>query len=330
MKRLINNPETIVEELVEGYTKAFSDKVKVSNNDKRVVTRTDLKDDKVKIVIGGGSGHEPMFLGYVGKGLADAAVIGNINTSPDPFSVFNAIKEVKPNKGCLLLYGNYMGDVLNFDMAQDMARDEGYEVESVQITDDVTSNENKSERRGIAGDFFVIKAASAAAEKGMNFEEVLNIAKETNKNTSSMGVALGAAEDPRSGKLMFDLEDGFMEIGMGLHGEAGIRRGEIESIDEVVEEILDPCLKDLELKDNDEVAVLINGLGATAYMDLFIMNKKLNQILSDKNIKINKTFIGNYATTMNMPGQSITLLKLDEKLKELINYPAEAPYFTQY
>lgn len=329
MKRLVNNPDNIVEEMLEGYTRAFNDKIKLADSDPRVVIKKNIDKEKVGVIIGGGSGHEPMFMGYVGEGFATGAVIGDINTSPDPFVVFNSIKEVGSKVGTLLIYGNYSGDVMNFDMAQDMAREEGYIVESLQVTDDVASSEEKDKRRGIAGDFFVMKVAGTAAHKGLAFEDVIRVSKKANANTASMGVALGAAEDPRTGKAMFEIDDSEMEIGMGIHGELGIRRGKKEPLDDVVDEIIEPCIDDLGLKENDEVALLINGLGATPYMDLFVMSRRASQVLDDKKIKIEKTFVGNYANTMNMPGQSVTLIKLDDELKELIEYPTDAPYFIQ-
>lgn len=225
------------------------------------------------------------------------------------------------------MYGNYTGDVLNFDMAQDMAIAEGYKVKSIQVTDDVVSADEKDGRRGIAGDIFVMKIAASAADLGYEFDEVYEVAQKANDLTASMGVALGAADDPRTGHEMFNLEQGQMEIGMGIHGEPGVRRGKIETLNEVVDEITDPLIKELDLKENDEVGVLINGLGATPYMDLFVMNKKLSEILEEKKIKVNRTFIGTCASTMNMPGQSITLIKLDEELKKLLNHPCDAPYF---
>lgn len=325
MKRLINDPDNTVKETIEGFTKAFDD-VEISKLSPSVVVRKDIDKDKVGIIIGGGSGHEPLFLGYVGEGFADGCVIGAINTSPDPYAVYNAIKDVGSKKGVLLMYGNYTGDVLNFDMAQDMANAEGMKVKSIQVKDDVVSAENKEDRRGIAGDIFVMKVAAAAASLGYDLDEVYEFAKKADENTASMGVALGAADDPRTGKEMFTLDEGHMEIGMGIHGEPGVRRGEIESLDEVVEEITKPVIDELKLKEGDEVSVLINGLGATPYMDLFIMNKKLREILDGKKIKVDRTLIGTYASTMNMPGQSITLIKLDKDLKKLLNHPCYTPY----
>lgn len=325
MRRLVNNVDNIVEELIEGYVRAY-DSVKISELDKRVVVKKNIRKNKVGIIIGGGSGHEPLFIGYVGDGFADACVVGNINTSPDPFSIYNAIKDVDSGNGVILLYGNYAGDCMNFDMAQDMAIADGHNVKSVQITDDVVSAERKEDRRGIAGDIFVMKVASAAAEIGKGIDEVYELAQKANQNTASMGLALGAADDPRSGNPMFELEKGYMEIGMGIHGEPGVRRGKVESLDEVVDEITSPIIEELILKEGDEVSIIVNGLGATPYMDLFVMNRRVRQILDEKNIKVNNTLIGTYASTMNMAGQSITFIKLDEELKKLINYPCNTPY----
>ena len=330
MRRLINDPYNIVEEMLEGYVKAFNKQVRMLENDKRVIVKKNAPDkDKVGVIIGGGSGHEPLFLGYVGEGFADDVVVGNINTSPSPEPCYNAVKAVDAGKGCIYLYGNYSGDVMNFDMGAEMAEDDDIRVETVVVTDDVASSENIEDRRGIAGDFFVFKAAAAAADKGYDLDKVVEVAQRANKNCASMGVALGAAEHPNTGKEMFEMEKGYMEVGMGIHGEPGVRRGEIEPMDQVVTEIMDTILADLKLVEDDEVAVLINGLGATPYMDLFVMNRRVAEILEEKKIKVHKTLIGTYASTMNMPGQSVTLLKLDDELKEYIDYPTDAPYYVQ-
>lgn len=329
MRRLINNPDNIVDEMLEGYEKAF-DQVKLLEEDKRVVIRSDgLKEGKVGVIIGGGSGHEPLFMGYVGEGFADAAVVGDINTSPSPNVCYDAVKAVDTGAGCIFLYGNYTGDVLNFDMAVEMAGMDGIRVESLQVTDDVVSAKKVENRRGIAGDFFVFKIAGAAADKGYDLDMVLKVAKKANSLTASMGVAMGAAEHPATGGLMFDLPEGQMEVGMGIHGEPGVRRGPVEAMDDVVEEIMEPICEQLEIKVGDEVAILVDGLGATPYMDLFVMNRKVAEILDGKGVKRYKTFIGTYASTMNMPGQSVTLFKLDNEMKELLDYPTSAPYFVQ-
>ena len=330
MRRLVNDPYEIVEEMLEGYVRAFPDKVKLLEHDGRVVvsTKAPIKD-KVGVIVGGGSGHEPLFLGYVGDGFADAAVIGNINTSPSPEPCYNSVKAVDSGKGCIYLYGNYAGDVLNFDIGAEMAAEDGIRVETVLITDDVISSPNVEERRGIAGDFFVFKTAAAAADEGADLDKVVEVAKKTNANCATMGVALGAADHPNTGKEMFEMAVGDMEIGMGIHGEPGVRRGKIEPADDVVQEILDVLIPELKLQKGDEVCVLVNSLGATPLMDLLVAYRKVSLVLEELGVKVHKSFIGSYASTMNMPGMSVTLQKVDDELKRLIDYPTDAPYFVQ-
>ncbi len=328
MRRLVNDPYEIVEEMLEGYVRAFPDKVKLLEHDGRVVIGTHApKKDKVGVIVGGGSGHEPLFLGYVGEGFADAAVIGNINTSPSPEPAYNAVKAVDAGKGCIYLYGNYAGDVMNFDIGAEMAAEDDIRVETVLVTDDVISSKNVEDRRGIAGMFFVFKATTAAADDGLDLDGVVEVAKKTNANCATMGVALGAAEHPNTGKVMFEMEDGEMEIGMGIHGEPGVRRGVTEASDAVVQEILDVVIPELELTKGDEVCVLVNGLGATPLMDLLVAYRKVSHVLEEKGIKVHKNFIGSYASTMNMPGMSVTLLKVDNQLKNYIDWPTNAAYY---
>lgn len=328
MRRLVNDPYEIVEEMLEGYVRAFPEKVKLLEHDGRVVVGTHApKKDKVGVIVGGGSGHEPLFLGYVGEGFADAAVIGNINTSPSPEPCYNSVKAVDAGKGCIYLYGNYAGDVMNFDIGAEMAAEDDIRVETVLVTDDVISSENVEDRRGIAGDFFVFKTAAAAADDGLDLDGVVEVAKKTNANCATMGVALGAAEHPNTGKVMFEMEDGEMEIGMGIHGEPGVRRGKTEPVDDVVQEILDVVIPELKLTNGDEVCVLVNSLGATPLMDLFVAYRKVAHVLEEKGIKVHRNFIGSYASTMNMPGMSVTLQKVDDQLKKYIDWPTDAPYY---
>ncbi len=330
MRRLVNDPYEIVEEMLEGYVRAFPEKVKLLEHDGRVVVGTHApKKDKVGVIIGGGSGHEPLFLGYVGEGFADAAVIGNINTSPSPEPCYNSVKAVDAGKGCIYLYGNYAGDVMNFDIGAEMAAEDDIRVETVLVTDDVISSENVEDRRGIAGDFFVFKTAAAAADDGLDLDGVVEVAKKTNAHCATMGVALGAADHPNTGKPMFEMDLGDMEIGMGIHGEPGVRRGKTEPSDDVVQEILDVIIPELKLTSGDEVCVLVNSLGATPLMDLFVANRKVSKVLEEKGIKVHKTFVGSYASTMNMPGMSVTLQKVDDQLKRYIDWPTDAPYFVQ-
>lgn len=328
MRRLINDPYDVVEEMLSGYVKTHSDYVKLLEHDGRVVVTTNPVPGKVGVIIGGGSGHEPLFLGYVGKNFADAAVIGNINTSPSPEPCYNAVKAVDQGKGCIYLYGNYAGDVMNFDMGAEMAADDGIRVETVLVTDDVVSSENIEDRRGIAGDLFVFKAAAAAAAKGMDLDEVVAAAKKCNDNTRSMGVALSSSTIPVKGGTIFDMEDGDMEIGMGIHGEPGVRRGKIEPADQVVDEIMEHILKDFPLSEGDEVYTLVNGLGGLPLMDQYIIHNHLEEVLREKGVKIYKSLVGNYATSMDMIGMGITIVKVDAELKELLDYPVDTPYMS--
>lgn len=328
MRRLINDPYDVVEEMLSGYVKAHSDYVKLLEHDGRVVVTTNPVPGKVGVIIGGGSGHEPLFLGYVGKNFADAAVIGNINTSPSPEPCYNAVKAVDQGKGCIYLYGNYAGDVMNFDMGAEMAANDGIRVETVLVTDDVVSSENIEDRRGIAGDLFVFKAAAAAAAKGMDLDAVVAAAKKCNDNTRSMGVALSSSTIPVKGGTIFDMEDGDMEIGMGIHGEPGVRRGKIEPADQVVDEIMEHILKDFPLSEGDEVYTLVNGLGGLPLMDQYILHNHLEEVLREKGVKVYKSLVGNYATSMDMIGMGITIVKVDEELKELLDYPVDTPYMS--
>jgi len=329
MRRLINNPYDVVEEMLEGYVKANKDQVRLLENDGRVVVNTKAPHkDKVGIIIGGGSGHEPLFLGYVGENFADAAVIGNINTSPSPEPCYNAAKAVDSGKGCLFMYGNYAGDVMNFDMGAEMAADDGIRVETVLVTDDVYSSKEIKDRRGVAGDFLVFKAAAAKSAMGANLDEVKSVAEKANDNTRSMGVALSSCTLPVTGTTIFELEDGDMEVGMGIHGEPGVRRSKLRPADEVVEEIMGYILEDLPYEIGEETIVLVNGLGGLPLMDLNICYRKVALILEEKGIKIHRSFVGNYATSMDMVGMGITLMKVDDELKELIDYPCDTPYCT--
>ncbi|AOT71291.1 dihydroxyacetone kinase subunit DhaK [Geosporobacter ferrireducens] len=330
MKRLINDPYDVVEEMLEGYVKAHEKYVKLLEHDGRVVVSKKAPvENKVGIIIGGGSGHEPLFLGYVGEGFADAAVIGNINTSPSPEPCYNAVKAVDAGKGCLYMYGNYAGDVLNFDMGAEMAAMDGIRVETVLITDDVVSSTEIKDRRGVAGDFYVFKIAAAKAALGADLDEVKAAAEKANDNTRSMGVALSSATLPSTGKPIFEMGEEDMEIGMGIHGEPGVRRGKIEPADKVIDQIMEHILPDLPYASGDEVSVLINSLGATPILDLHICYRRVAQILEEKGIKVHKSFVGPFATSMDMAGMSVTLMKLDEELKQLLDYPCDTPYFVQ-
>lgn len=287
------------------------------------------EEPRVGIIIGGGTGHEPLFLGYVGEDFADAAVCGNVNTSPSPEPCYNAVKAVDRGKGCLYLYGNYAGDVLNFDMGAEMAAEDGIRVETVTIKDDVYSSKNYEDRRGVAGDIFVFKAAAAAAAKGYDLDRVVEAAEKTNRNTFSMGVALSSATVPVTGKTIFHMEEGDMEIGMGIHGEPGIERSKLEPADKVVDQLLEHILEEADLDDGSEIKVLVNGLGGLPLMDQYICYRRVEEVLTEKGYKVDKPMVGNYATSMDMIGMSITIVKLDEEIKELLDAPCDTPYWKE-
>lgn len=327
MTRLINDGYDVVEEMLEGYCLAHSEYVKLKDDCNRVIVSKKVSSEpRVRLIIGGGSGHEPAFLGYVGEGMADAAAIGNVNTSPSPEYCYEAVKAVNSGKGCLFLYGNYAGDVMNFDMGAELAAEDGIEVKSVQVTDDIYSSSNIKDRRGVAGNVFVFKIAGSAAAKGYDLDKVKSLAEKANANTFSMGVAISSCTLPVTGEAIFEMAKGEMEIGMGIHGEPGIERAKLEKADVVVEKIVDHLLKESQLKRGDEVKVLVNGLGALALMDQYICYRKVAQILTQQGITIYKPLVGNYVTSMDMAGVSISLIKLDSELKELLDYPCDTPY----
>ncbi|MFO7153131.1 MAG: dihydroxyacetone kinase subunit DhaK [Bacillota bacterium] len=331
MKKLINNPEVVVEEMLEGMVRAFPQYVRKLDG-YNVIVRADAPvKGKVALVSGGGSGHEPSHAGYVGKGMLDAGVAGAVFTSPTPDQIFEAIKAVDGGAGVLLVIKNYTGDVMNFEMAGDMARAEGIEVASVIVNDDVAVENSTYTvgRRGIAGTVFVHKIAGAKAQAGGTLEEVKAVAEKVIKNVRSMGMALTPCIVPAAGKPTFTIGDDEMEIGMGIHGEPGTMRTNIMKADEIVDHLMSKILVDLPFEPGAEVAVMVNGLGGTPLMELFILNRRVSQILDDKGIKVYRTYVGEFMTSLEMAGASITLLKLDDELKSLLDAPADTPAFKQ-
>ncbi|PHP65214.1 dihydroxyacetone kinase [Zhengella mangrovi] len=330
-KKLINAPEDLIAEAIEGMVLAHPDMLTVEGPTGRAVVAVDgPRDGKVGLVIGGGSGHEPAFAGYVGRGLADAAAVGNVFASPSPEQIMDAARAVDGGAGILFLYGNYTGDVLNFDMAAEECEAAGIPVRSIQVTDDVASApaDRSGERRGIAGDFFVFKIAGAAAEQGRDLAACEAAARHANANTRSMGVALTACSMPQTLKPNFEIGHDEMEIGMGLHGEPGIRRGKLESADAVTDELMGPILADMGLTEDDEVAVLVNGLGATGPLELYIIHRRVAQTLASRGVTIHHSWVGEYATSLEMAGASVTLMKLDSDLKQLLDTPCRTPALT--
>lgn len=333
MKKLVNNPTQVVEEMIEGYVKAHSDYIKqLSENDRSLVTVRETRENKVGILIGGGSGHEPGFLGYVGEGMADGVAVGNIFASPSPDPILEVTKAIDKGAGVVYLYGNYAGDVMNFGMAAEMADlEEDINVKMVVATDDVASapKEEKEKRRGIAGEFFIYKAAGAAADFGFDLDEVVRVAMKANENTRSMGVGISPCYLPQTGEPSFVIGDDEMEIGLGHHGEPGIEKGPLETADSIADRLVKDILEDIEINSGDQVAVLVNGLGSTPRMELYIIYRKVEQILSEKGIKIYKSYVGDYITSLEMGGCSVTLMKLDDELKKTIDHPVNCPMFVQ-
>lgn len=329
MKKLINHPESVVSEMVAGFVAAYPNKVKQVPGTNVVVRADAPVQGKVGIISGGGSGHEPAHGGYVGKGMLDGAVAGEVFTSPTPDQVFEAIKAVDGGKGVLLVIKNYTGDVMNFEMAAELAEAEGISVEKVIVNDDaaVENSTYTIGKRGIAGTVFVHKIAGALAETGASLEEVAAVANKVVANLSSMGMALTPCTVPAAGKPGFSIGENEMEIGMGIHGEPGIERSEIKTADEVTDILLNKIISQLQLDEGSEVALMINGLGATPLMELYIVNNRVSAVLKELKIAVRETFIGEYMTSLEMAGCSITLLRLDEQLAELLDAAADTVAF---
>lgn len=331
MKKLINDPYRVTIEAVEGYVAAFPKQVR-QVRDMPVVVRADAPiKGKVGVVIGGGSGHEPLFMGYLGKGLADGCPVGNIFTSPSPEVVIAATRAVSSGAGVIYLYGNYSGDVMNFDMAAETVLEEGIRTATVLITDDVASAPADAieRRRGIAGDFFVFKVAGACADAGGSLDEVVAAARKANENTRTMGVALSSCTIPASGKPIFQLGEEEMELGLGIHGEPGELRQELEPADRVVDRMMSRVLGDLPFRGGDEVAVLVNGLGSTPLCELYIVYRRVARLLSDAKVKVYRSYVGEYSTSLDMAGCSVTLMRLDDDLRAWLDRPAFCPCFVE-
>ncbi|MGM0501428.1 MAG: dihydroxyacetone kinase subunit DhaK [Bacillota bacterium] len=323
-KKLVNDPDQAVAEMIEGLVAAEPDRYK-KVEDYNVVVRNNAPNDKVAVISGGGSGHEPTHAGYVGTGMLDGAIAGDVFTSPTPDAVYEAIKAVDGGQGVLLVIKNYTGDVMNFEMAEDMAAADGIEVDHVVVNDDVAVEDSTytSGRRGVAGTIFVHKIAGALAEAGASLEEVKAGAEKVINNVRTKGMALYPCRVPSADESTFTLEEEEMELGIGIHGEPGTERTEVKEADAIVEDLLGSVIEDLPFTAKDEVAVMVNGMGGTPLMELYIANRKVDELLAEKQIKVHKTFVGEYMTSLEMAGASITLLKLDDELKDLLNAPTD-------
>ncbi len=327
MKKLINSPENVVLESINGLGAAFSDLIKVHTNP-NYITRADAPvKNKVALVSGGGSGHEPMHGGFVGRGMLDAACPGAVFTSPTPDQMFEATKAVNGGKGVLHIVKNYTGDVLNFEMAADLAIAEGIEVEAVVIDDDVAVKDSlwTAGRRGVGTTVLAEKICGAAAEAGQSLKEIAVLCHNVNANGRSMGMALTSCTVPHVGKPTFDLPEDEMEIGIGIHGEPGRIRTKLKSADEITEMLLAPIVEDLPFKSGDEVLLFVNSMGGTPLLELFIVYGKAREILAKAGIKVTRSLVGPYITSLEMAGASITLLKLDAEMTKLWDAPVLTP-----
>ena len=332
MKKFMNQPVEFVDEMIEGIIAAHPDQLKYVENDLRCIVKAgDKKDKKVGLASGGGSGHLPLFLGYVGEGMLDGCAVGGVFQSPSAEQMLNVTKAIDAGAGVLYIYGNYGGDILNFDMASEMAEIEGIKVMSLVGADDVASASKGEEhkRRGVAGIFFLYKIAGAKADELAPIEEVKRVTEKAAANVRTMGVALSPCIVPEVGKPSFSIADDEMEIGMGIHGEPGIHRGKLKTADEITDTMMSSVLQDLPYQKGDEVAVLINGLGATPKEEMYIVYRRIDQLLKKEGISVFHVYVGEFATSMEMAGMSISLLKLDDELKNLLAKPARTPFFEQ-
>lgn len=330
MKKFVNNPAEFVDEMLDGILSAHPDQLASCADYARNIVRSQCKD-KVALVTGGGSGHLPLFMGYVGDGLLDGCAVGGVFQSPSADQIYEITKHVDSQKGVVYIYGNYSGDIMNFEMAGEMAGMDDIRTAHVVGNDDVASAPKGEEhkRRGVAGIFFIYKTAGAAAEQGASFEEVVRIAEKTKSQVRTMGVALSPCIIPEVGKASFSIGDNEMEIGMGIHGEPGIQRSTLQPADQVVDQMMNNILADMQLGQGDEVSVLVNGLGATPKEELYILYRRISQILKQKQISVFHVYVGEFATSMEMVGFSISLCKLDAELKALLSLPAKTPFFEQ-
>ncbi len=331
MKKILNRPADFVPEMLEGLLKAHPEALAYTEDLHCIVRAGAPIQGKVSLATGGGSGHLPVFLGYVGKGMLDGCAVGEVFASPSSDQMLSVTRKIHGGKGVVYIYGNYGGDVMNFDMASEMAALEDIEVRTVLVKDDVASAPaaEAGRRRGVAGMVFAFKAAGAKAEMGGSLDEVVSAAEKALANTRSMGVALSPCTVPMAGKPTFTIGEDEMEIGMGIHGEPGMKREKLQTADQIAERMTAAILDDLQPKPGDKLAVMVNGLGATPREELYILYRRVNSILTEKGLKVHRVYLGEFATSMEMAGASLTFLRLDDELARLIDYPANTPFFQQ-
>ncbi len=332
MKKVINQPAAFVDEVMDGIMAAYGDRLQYLAGDKRVVINAKpVRDNKVGIVTGGGSGHLPVFLGYVGSGMLDACAVGNVFASPSSQKMADAIKACDRGSGVLCLYGNYGGDNMNFDMAcETVDLEDDIKTRTVRVTDDVASAppEEASRRRGVAGMVYAFKIAGAAADEGRSLEEVADVTQKALDNIRTMGIALSPCIVPEVGKPTFSIKDDEVEIGMGIHGEPGIEVKQMTTADNLTDTMVEKLLADMPLSKGDTLSVMVNGLGATPKEELLIVYRRVHQLLTEKGVRLIMPHVGEYATSMEMAGLSVTFFKLDDELEILLRAPASTPFYT--
>ncbi len=330
MKKILNDPNNFVNDMLEGLYAAHGSMLSHVGDDLRCLVRADAPTmGKVALATGGGSGHLPVFLGYVGQGMLSGCAIGDVFQSPSSDQMLTVTKRIHGGKGVLYIYGNYGGDTMNFDMASEMADMEEIQVRTVLLKDDVASAsaERADTRRGVAGMVYAFKIAGAKADLGGSLDEVETVTRKAVANLRSMGVALGPCILPAVGKPGFQIPEGEMEVGMGLHGEPGVRRAPLETADQIATEIFESITADMPLEPGAKVSIMVNGLGATPLEELYILYRRLHQLLETAGVAVHKVFVGEYATSLEMPGASVTVLKLDDELTALLDHPAHTPFF---
>lgn len=322
MQRILNQPDDIVDEMLKGFVKTHGDIVTPTTNP-RVLRRLELPGNSVGVVTGGGSGHKPAFAGYIGENLCDAVAVGEICSSPTAVAFLDAFKAADQGQGVACLYGNYSGDNMNVKMAVKMARKEGLEVKTVVANDDVASASKGEEakRRGVAGEVLMWKVGGAKAAQGANLDQVIAASQKAIDNTRSVGIGLTPCTLPAVGHPNFVIEDGTMEVGIGHHGEPGIEVCPLETAAQMARRMVDIVLPDLPFEKGDEVVVLVSGLGATPVMELYVLYNEIEQLIEEKGVKIHRSYVGDYFTSLEMMGATLTVMKLDAELKELVDMP---------
>lgn len=330
MQKIINNPDFVVDEMLEGFVKAHKNLIAPTENERVLKYKNAPVEGKVGVVTGGGSGHKPAFIGYIGKNMVDAVAVGELFSSPSAAMFYDAIREADAGKGVAILYGNYAGDNMNVAMAMELAEEDGIKVGKVVANDDVPSapNTDLAKRRGVAGEILMWKCGGAKASMGGSLDEVLAVAQKAIDNTRSMGVGLSPCTLPAVGHPNFTIEPGMMEVGIGHHGEPGIEVAPLETAQQIAERMCNVILPDKPFESGDEVVVLVSGLGSTPLLELYILYNEVEKIMADKGIKIYRSFVGNYFTSLEMAGATLSVMKLDDELKACIDYEAESTALT--